>query len=621
MNTVLTLFGIQFLLGAIDNFWHHEWIARLPKHPGARRELVLHALRELIYGVVFAGIAWRRWDGLWGAALVALLAIEVVVTLADFVEEDRSRRLPETERVLHTVMAILYGAVLAAWTPALWRSLQLPTALVPVDHGAWSVILTVGGTGVFAWGLRNLAAVARLGIPEWQRHPLRAGTKDHPRTILVTGGTGFVGSALVRHLVAGGDHVVVLSRTPALARDRFGPFVEVIGSLDEVASRRPIHAIVNLAGEPLAGGLWTAPRKQRFADSRTKMAAGVLTLIDRLQAKPGMLVCASATGFYGDRGDERLDETSVAGRGYLPALTRLCEDATSGAEAHGVRVCRLRIGYVLGAGGGMLGPLVPATRLGGGAILGSGRQWVSWIHLDDLVGLIVHALDRPGVEGIVNAVAPEAVTQRDFTKALARALRRPVLVRIPGVALRTLLGGMADLLLASQKVVPARAQDFGYTFVHTDLDRAFAGIVGGTRTPASASTGVTTGYANLDCPVCSAEMARYRRCAERCGAPLVFSSVGAGRGEAARYGLDEADLRRRMFVQRPDGRLLSGIDAFIDLWSLLPRWRTLAAFARLPGVHSLFEALYDGVCAPALTAWNERRLRRLRHPVAHRSPG
>jgi uncharacterized protein (TIGR01777 family) len=606
MTTVVCLLLIQCALGAFDNLWHHELQARLPQRPAAREELALHCARELIYGVIFIGIAWRDWNGALALLLLVLLAAECAITTRDFVVEDRTRRLPPLERVLHTVMAVNYGAILAFWLPELVRRLPAPSGFAPVDHGLASWLLLLCGIGVAAWGLRDLAAVARLGVPAWQRNPLRRGQSLAPRTILVAGGTGFVGSVLTRTLVERGDRVIVLSREPAWARDRFGPFVEVIGTPDEIAADRHIDAIVNLAGEPLAGGPWTATRKQRFLHSRRDVAGALNGLIARLKHRPEVLVCASAAGFYGERGEQCLDESDGTRDGYLPWLTEACEQAARPAQALGVRVCWLRIGYVLGAQGGMLRQLIPATRLGGGAVLGTGRQWVSWIHVRDLVRLIEHVIAERTLRGPVNAVTGTPLRQREFTRALASALHRPVLVRLPAALLRVLLRDMAQLLLMSQRVAPKRALASGFRFEFETIAAALGDILA-TRGADVDEGAESTAYANLDCPVCSAEMRRYAQAAARCGARLRFEPVSTAQ-DSAEYGLGRPELARRMFVRGP-ARIYSGIDAFLVIWRQLPGFRWLAAVVALPGFRQAAELLYDLVLAPSLTRWNEARRR------------
>ncbi|MBL6750433.1 MAG: TIGR01777 family protein [Nevskia sp.] len=614
MTTVLMLFCLQCLLGGFDNLWHHEIQARLPRQPTARKELAFHAAREIIYGLVFFGVAWRQWEGLWALVLIAILAAEIVITICDFLEEDRTRRLPPLERVLHTVMALVYGGLLAVWVPELWRWMQAPTGLVRTSYDWLSWLMTMFAAGVSTWGLRDLAAVARLGVPDWQRHPMYAGSKPDTRTVLVTGGTGFVGRALVRALLAWGDRVIVLSRNPSRARDGFGPPVEVCGDLAEIDTGKRIHAIVNLAGEPLAGGLWTAGRKRRFLESRVRTTENIIGLISRLHQRPDVLVCASAVGYYGDRGNEILDESSRLGQGYLPDLTRQCESAAEPARALGVRLCWLRFGYVLGREGGLLRSMIPAVRLGGGAVIGPGTQWMSWIHVRDAVRLIQHVLEHPGLDGVVNAVAPMAVTQRSFTRKLAVSLRRPVLVRLPAGLLSRVLGQMTELLVSSQNVAPTRALAAGFRFEYEDLDCALSEIAGSNQSLRTVARRV---YANYDCPVCSAEMAKYRQAAERCGADIEFIDAAGSTVRTAAYGLTETDLRRRLFVLDSAGCLRSGIDAFAAIWSQLPALRWLGWLARTPLCKPALELLYDLVCAPALTQWNARRLRRSAATMPH----
>jgi len=602
VTLVFALLTFQCLLGAFDNLWHHEWEAALPQEPGARKELALHTAREFLYAIVFVSIAWTEWHGGWAVLLIAILLCEIAITIADFLVEDRTRRLPPLERALHTVLALSYGATLAVWAPTLLDWLQATTAWVRVDHGIWSWLMTLFSAGVFLWSLRDLYAVARLGVPQWQRNPLRAGPSDRPRFVLVTGATGFIGQALTRHLLARGDHVIVLSRYPERARDRFGPLVEVCGDLAEIAADRHIDAIVNLAGAPVVGPPWTAARRRVLLGSRVAVTRQVQALIQRLQRRPEVLVNGSAIGFYGERGDARLDEASGPGTGFLSELCRTWEAEATLAQAYGVRVCLLRIGLVLGRGGGVLQPLALASRFGLGAVFGSGRQGYSWIHLDDLIAMIDHAIDQPDLHGAVNATAPSPICQREAADGLAAVLRRPRLLGVPAFVLRMAIGEMSDLFLASQHVVPQRMLDAGFQFRYAEYREAIRNIVcTPTRQP------VTRVFVNTACPVCRSEMNHYRDVAEAQHCAIDFCAVDAQQFPLARYALTAAHLRKRLYVIRADGELRSGVDALIAIWQTLDGYRLLARIVALPGVHRSSEMLYDLVVAPLLTWWSARR--------------
>lgn len=601
MTAVLILFAVQCVLGAFDNFWHHELEADLPHEPDARGELALHSAREFIYAVVFAGIAWAEWNGAWTWLLCGLLATEIVITVWDFLVEDRTRKLPPLERVLHTVLALNYGVLLGMWAPVLLRWAHQPTGFTAVDYGLASWLLTAAGAGVFVWSMRNLLAVARLGVPQWKRAPLHAGPASG-HNVLVTGGTGFVGRALVRRLTARGDHVIVLSRNAARARDRFGPLVEVCSDLRNIDAARRIHAIVNLAGEPIAGGPWTAARKQRFLDSRLDTTRALNDLAGRLLHKPQVLVSASAVGYYGDRGDAVLDERTAADSSFMAQLCRRWEDEAARAAVHGLRVCTLRIGIVLGADGGVLAPMALGTRLGGGVVLGSGAQWMPWIHQRDLLRMIEWLIDDRHVGGPVNAVAPQALTQRQFTRELARVLHRPMPWRVPAGLLRTMLGGMSALFLDSARVQPRRATEAGFAFMYPELGAALDDLYA--PQPAVRATVI---HSNEDCVVCHTEMEHYRRIAGRNGFSLPFCPIERNDARLARYGLADTDMRKRLYVQTEDGSLRSGIDAFALMWKQLPGYRWLGWLATRWPMRPVLHAVYDLVLAPMLTLWNRRQ--------------
>lgn len=291
-----------------------------------------------------------------------------------------------------------------------------------------------------------------------------------PMTIAVTGSTGLVGSALVPSLITGGHRVIRLTRG-AVRGDtvRWDPDA---GTVD-ARGLEGMDAVVHLAGENIAGGLWTRERKRRIRESRVRGTRVLAEALARLERPPRVLVSASATGYYGSRRDEILREESAPGTGFLAEVCREWEAATEPAARRGVRVVHLRTGIVLSGRGGALAKMLPPFRLGLGGPLGSGAQWVSWISVDDLVGVILHAIVTETLKGPLNAVAPTPVTNRDLARTLGRVLGRPALLPVPAVALRLMLGEMAEeTVLASARVEPARLRASGYVFRHPMLEDA-----------------------------------------------------------------------------------------------------------------------------------------------------
>jgi uncharacterized protein len=478
MFTVFALFTAQALLGALDNLWHHEITERLPAKRAAAAELALHAARELIYTFVFIGLAWFRWQGAWAALIAIVMALQVVITLLDFVIEDKTRRLPAFERILHTMLAVDFGAVLAMLVPVLGNWWRGSTAVIPVYYGTISWVFTVFGVGVFAWSLRNAIAVVRLRrAPEWARNPVLPRWKAAPRTVLVTGATGFIGGHLVRRLIRRGDHAIVLTRDADHALDRFGPQVRIVTSLNQLEDDTRVDAIVNLAGAPIMGLPWTRARRAKLIDSRVGTTRALISLMGRLVRPARVLLSASAIGFYGVRANEWLDEHSKPTSDFQSLLCQQWESTAAAAEELGARVVRVRIGFVLGRDGGALPQLLLPIRLWAGALLGSGTQWVSWIHIADLIGLFEFALDTPEVHGPINAVAPMAVTHAQFQRALGTTLHRPVWLRIPAFILRGTLGEMSQLLVDGQHVVPRRAVETGFKFRFRQLSGALADLL------------------------------------------------------------------------------------------------------------------------------------------------
>jgi uncharacterized protein (TIGR01777 family) len=295
--------------------------------------------------------------------------------------------------------------------------------------------------------------------------------------VLVSGGTGLVGGRLLPALIARGAHLRVLSRRPERLAGR-GQLEAVgwDGRQVPASALAGAKAAIHLAGEPLFGGLPTESRLARVCSSRIASTRSLVIALGELprSERPELLVCASAIGFYGDRGEEDLTEEAPAGSGFLAELCRDWEQEAQRAEEHGVRSVSLRIGVVLAREAGALALMGRLFRLGLGGRLGSGRQWFSWIHADDLVALILTSLDTPDLHGTLNAVAPHPVRNRELTAALGRILARPTWLPAPAFVLRAAMGELSGELLASRRVLPTRAQKLGFQWEHPTIDSALS---------------------------------------------------------------------------------------------------------------------------------------------------
>ena len=290
--------------------------------------------------------------------------------------------------------------------------------------------------------------------------------------ILVTGSTGFVGSALIPFLRSDGHTVIRLLRStppPGSAELRWNPEAEEL----DAATLEGLDGVVHLAGDPIAKERWTPDKKAAIRDSRIKGTRLLAQRLAGLKRPPAVLVSASAVGYYGNRGDELLREESSPGIGFLSETAQAWEEATGAAQQAGIRVIRIRIGVVLSPRGGALAMMLPPFRLGLGGPLGSGRQWMSWIALDDLLRVIQYALTTNSLQGAVNAVAPQPVTNRGFTRTLARVLRRPAFFPVPPFALRLLFGEMAEeVLLGGARVEPTKLLQNRFQFDFPTLEQA-----------------------------------------------------------------------------------------------------------------------------------------------------
>jgi uncharacterized protein (TIGR01777 family) len=298
-----------------------------------------------------------------------------------------------------------------------------------------------------------------------------------PLSIFITGGTGFLGRALVGNWLKQGHQVTVLSRNPLTAIQLLGPQVNAVSDFNMLPAGGHFDAIVNLAGEPIFGGRWTDERKRRLRDSRIALTAKLVAFIATLAVKPKVLVSGSAIGVYGNQGDTLLTENSPGKTDFSQQLCADWENAARQAEALGVRVCLIRTGLVLDNGGGLLQRMLPAFRLGLGGRLGDGRQWMSWVHRRDWLAAVDTLINTPGLHGAFNATAPQPVTNREFSDSLAKHLHRPALLPMPAALLKVLLGEMAELVLGSQRVIPERLQAEGFQFQFTTLESALQQIL------------------------------------------------------------------------------------------------------------------------------------------------
>jgi len=289
----------------------------------------------------------------------------------------------------------------------------------------------------------------------------------------LTGASGFLGQLTAKALEASGASVVAFSRQANRPLPHASETRQI--SLEEAADISGLNAIIHLAGEPILGR-WTPAKRERLWSSRVDLTRRLVSRFKDLDSPPKTLICASAVGYYGDRAEEQLQEDSARGEGFLPELVGSWEHAADAASKYGTRVVNIRIGVVLGSKGGAFPLLRRVFSLGLGGRLGDGLAWMPWIHADDVVGLIMAALDHDSWSGPINAVAPGIVRNSAFTSSLSAALHRPAPFPAPAFALRTVLGEMADVILSSQRVTPARALELGYNFKFADLSSALTDL-------------------------------------------------------------------------------------------------------------------------------------------------
>jgi len=468
-------------MGAYDTLYHHEFKAMLPWTEKASTELMIHGVRNIFYAVIFMSLALGEWHGIFAVLFGVILIVEILLTLWDFVVEDQTRMLPATERITHTLLAINYGVILAFLVPILIAWSKKDSAFSFSFSGIYSYVLMFFSIVVFIWAFRDGLSGLRLAKKKVKRITSKKIEKksSQVKSYLVTGGSGFIGRKLCQRLIDQGHNVTILTRNFNTTAALFDGKLTMVNNIDRLGSETEFDVIINLAGEPLAGSRWDEKSKSLFIESRVSITKAIAVFIVRTKKKPSVLINGSAIGFYGLRGDEELTEEDQGQDSYSHQLCKQWEDEAKKIEQYGVRVCLLRTGMVLGEGGGPLASLLFPFQFGLGGRVGNGKQWMSWVHIDDLINITFYAVENKSITGAINGVSPNPVTNRVFSKTLGKVLHRPVIFPVPAFMLKLLVGEMAEeLIINGQRVLPEKAIANEFDFEFPELEGALRKIVG-----------------------------------------------------------------------------------------------------------------------------------------------
>lgn len=516
---VLTLATLQAILGAFDNIYHHELTERLPWRKSQRNEQLTHAIRGALYTGAFASFAGITPHGYFSTGMISLLCIEFGITLWDFVTEDKTRLLPPTERVTHAIMTLNYGALLACWLPILYQSSYLPTELVFQNYGLFSIIHGAAIVGAGGWALRDWYSIKRL--ENFQKETLPKLNLNQPnQSVLVVGGTGLLGNYLVKCLLAEGHHVTLIARNPKKAIQLFtsdlnlNSKLTILQSLDNFYNPldEKFDIIVNLAGEPIADSRWTSKRKETLSESRIQVTKKLMEFVNKLKYQPKVILSGSAIGYYGVN-DGTLksiteDNLPLESKTFSQQLVAEWENvainifqnnknndnansndkyikynnnSNNSDNSDSTRLILARTGVVLTRDGGMLSRLLTLFEFGLGGRTGSGKQMLSWIHIDDWIYGASKCINDNTITGPVNFTAPNPVTNEEFTKALGKTLNRPTFLPAPTPILKLILGSelVNELLLTGCGVVPDKLQKKNLKFAYPDIHSALDAICHG----------------------------------------------------------------------------------------------------------------------------------------------
>ncbi|SES95457.1 TIGR01777 family oxidoreductase [Thorsellia anophelis] len=465
-DLVITLLIIQALLGAFDTIYHHEIRVALPQKRSARLELFIHSIRSMLYGLFFFLIAHFSMHGNWVFLMITIILIEIGLTLWDFIVEDNSRKLPAIERILHTILAINGGAIFGLYFVTLAQWHNFSTEIVSINLGWRGWVLTLFAVGVSISGIRDLLASLK-----WkQKKPPENPFINLPFSrFLITGGTGFIGSYLVRQLLEAKHEVVVLSRNPLNAAYLFNAKARIIKDLSELSYETEFDIVINLAGQPIWGLPWSEKRKAHIMASRVGTTEKLTTWFKQAKHPPKLVIQASAIGFYGVRDpNEILTESSQKGSGFMAELCYEWEQSAKQFDSNKTRLTIFRLGVVLGYGGIFPLMLLPYY-FGLGGKIGSGSQIMSWIHIEDVMGTFAHAIANPNVNGTYNLVAPETLSQAKFALIVSQWAKRPLLLNIPAKPISKLLGEMSELIIDGQNVSSIKLIESGVIFKYPTM--------------------------------------------------------------------------------------------------------------------------------------------------------